>query len=144
MAKRQTFKKTIAGKDVIVIGDFTKFSTYVSGFTLVTGAAAENIWFTRGAYSARQYPGDTSPVSRSGSTVKRLKAQAKRTGALPGKSFWLEQTLGTAPNVIHNVNQFTLVGRVIDMHAAVVGGALGLMTFRTPSGRGYEIADATP
>jgi hypothetical protein len=144
MAKRELFKKTVAGKDVLVIGDKAKFDTYCSGFTLVTGAAATNITFSRAGSSARQYPGDSSPTSRSGATVVRLKAEAKRTGALPGKTFWMEQTVGTAPDRVTNVNQFTLIGRVMDMHAAVVAGAQGTVTFRTPSGRGYEIADATP
>lgn len=142
--KRDVFKKVVGGKDVLIIGDKAKFDTYVSGFTAVTGAAATNVSITRSGSSAKQYPGDSSPISRSGGSVVRLKAEAKRTGALPGKSFWLEQTTGTAPNVVRNVNQFTLVGRVVDLHAACVGGAQGNITFRTPNGRGYEIADITP
>jgi hypothetical protein len=142
--KRDVFKKTVGGKDVLIIGDKAKFDTYVSGFTAVTGAEATNVTLTRSGTSAKQYPGDASPITRSGGSVTRLKAEAKRTGALPGKSFWLEQTTGTAPNVIRNANQFTLVGRFVDLHAATVTGATGPITLRSPNGRGYEIADATP
>jgi hypothetical protein len=142
--KRDVFKKTVGGKDVLIIGDKAKFDTYVGGFTAVTGAAATNITVSRSGSSAKQYPGDTSPITRSGGSVTRLKAEAKRTGALPGKSFWLEQTIGTGPGAVRNANQFTLVGRVVDLHAACVTGATGPITFRTPNGRGYEIADATP
>jgi hypothetical protein len=142
--KRDVFKKTVAGKDVLIIGNKLKFDTYVTGFTAVTAAGASNTQHARAGSSAKQYPGDTSPISRSESTVERLKAEPKRTGALPGKSFWLEQTIGEAPNEIRNVNQFTLVGRVIDLHSAVAAGAQGELTLRTPSGRGYVIADSAP
>lgn len=141
---RDVFKKTVAGKDVLIIGNKAKFDAYVTGFTAVTGSAASNTSHARAGGSAKQYPGDTSPITRAGSTVERLKAEPKRTGALPGKSFWLEKTTGTPPNLVRIVNQFTLVGRVIDLHAACVSGAQGTITLRTPSGRGFEIADATP
>jgi hypothetical protein len=142
--KRDVFKKTVGGKDVLIIGDKAKFDTYVNGFTAVTGAAATNITLSREGTSAKQYPGDPSPIGRSGGEVVRLKAEAKRTGALPGRAFWLEQTTGTAPNVVRKANQFTLVGRFVDLHAAAVTGATGPITLRSPNGRGYEIADATP
>lgn len=142
--KRDVFKKTVAGKDVLIIGNKTKFDAFVTGFTLVTASGASVTTHSRAGTSAKQYPGDTSPISRSGSTVERLKAEARRTGALPGKSFWLEERIQTDSEVVTIASQFTLVGRVVDLHAACVAGAIGAFTLRTPSGRGYDIADPTP
>lgn len=74
------------------------------------------------AYSRRSYPGDATPVNVSGSTREFLVDPSRKSGnGLPGVSFILENLVPSqedpAVKVVDERRQFTLKGRVIDLHA---------------------------
>jgi len=90
-----------------------------------------------GASTRRQYPGDTSTISVSGSTREFLKDPSRSTGsALPGKSFVLAERTA---NGIGERRQFTFKGRIIDLHAFLRAEAGKDMWFYSNTGAKYKI-----
>lgn len=129
---------------VVVYGDPTKMAAFCSGFTVEAAQSAANIQVTRGGGNVRQYPGDPTTFSRSGSTAVRLVGGVGMTATLPGRPFTMEVTTGTSPNTVTDVVQMTLVGPFIKLHSKMVSGAVKSFVLRSPGGRPYPIADPTP
>lgn len=144
MAARTVMEKTISGRKVTVFGDKTKFSALVGGFTDAVAANPTVISYSRSGGSYRQYPGDTSPISRGGATVDALKLPPEYKRVLPGRPFWLETSTGTGASKVTTVRQFTFTGTFLDLRAAISAGANANLVLRSPGGRGLDIADATP
>jgi hypothetical protein len=144
MATRSVLEKTISGRKVVVYGNKEKFEALVSGFTVAAAVAPTVITYTRSGHSARQYPGDTSPVGRGESSPSRLQGTPSRKGVLPGRPFWLETSTGTGNEKETTVRQFTFTGTFLDLRAAVVAGAKGNFVLRSPGGEPWDIDDATP
>jgi hypothetical protein len=144
MAVRSVLEKTVNGNVVRVFGDKAKFEALVGGFTDAVAAAPTVISYSRSGGSYRQYPGDTSPISRGGASVDALKLPPEYKRVLPGRPFWLETSTGTGAQKVTTVRQFTFTGTFLDLRAAISAGATGNLVLRSPGGRGIDIADATP
>jgi hypothetical protein len=144
MAVRSVLEKTVSGRKVTVFGNKAKFEALVSGFTDAVAAAPSVISYSRSGGSYRQYPGDTSPISRGGATVDALKLPPEYKRVLPGRPFQLETSTGTGAAKVTTVRQFTFTGTFLDLRAAISAGATGNLVLRSPGGRGIDIVDATP
>jgi len=144
MAVRSALSKTVSGELVRVFGDKAKFEALVGGFTDIALAPDSTISYTRSGGSFRQYPGDSSPISRGGASVQRLKSPPDYSRVLPGRPFWLETSVGSGAAKVTTVRQFTFTGTFRDLKAAVTAGAVAALVLRSPGGKSYPIADATP
>lgn len=144
MAKRQKLISGSGDNQVVVYGDLTKLSEFVSGFTAAADQGATNSQNNRRGGTVRQYPGDTSPFTRSSANVETLKAPTAIPRTLPGKSFTVEVTTGIGPLKKTDVTQFTFTGPFSKLHAKFVSGAAKALVLRSPGGKPYLIADPTP
>lgn len=100
-----------------------------------TGATDKQVTF--GASTARQYPGDPTPVSRSGGVRTFIHDPGRRSGnALPGKKFWLVSDAGLPGE---ERRQFTFQGNLTDLHAWLTGHAKMQIDLYGPSGARYTI-----
>lgn len=144
MAQRAILEKTVGGELIRVFGDKAKFTALVSGFTDLVPEEPSVINYQRSGTSARQYPGDSTPISRGGATVEVLKPIPSYRSTLPGRPFWLETSTGTGASKVTTVRQFTFTGTFRNLRAAIEAGALGDMIVRSPGGKAWPIVDATP
>ena len=88
------------------------------------------------AHTRRQYPGDTSTINVSASSREWMFDPGRTSGnALPGESFILTDGVET--------RQFTVQGRIMDLHAWLVGDASMNLVLKTARGASYAIADST-
>jgi hypothetical protein len=144
MVQRTILENTTDGELELLFGHKAKYTAPVSGFTDLVPAAASVINYQRGGASARQYPGDSTPISRGGATVEVLKPIPSYRSTLPGRPFWLETSTGSGSSKVTTVRQFTFTGTFRTLRAAVAAGALGDLVLRSPGGKAWPIVDATP
>jgi hypothetical protein len=144
MASRQKLISGTGDTAVTVYGDPVKLAAVCGGFTPAADQPISNQQFNRSGFSARQYPGDTTPISRGAAQVERVKAPTGIGNILPGRPFTVEVTTGTGPSKVVDVTQFTFTGPFKNLHAKFVSSATKALVLRSPGGKPYLIADPTP
>ena len=101
---------------------------------------ATNVQVAADGGTRRQYPGDLTPINFAASTREVLKDPSRKSGnALPGKPFVLYERKedGTGEK-----RQFTLKGRVLDLHAFLSAEAAFDLYLFTNTGARYSIPEA--
>lgn len=109
---------------------------------VIAGVTNEQVG--RAGSTRRQYPGDPTPVTVSGSTAEYLRDPSRKSGAaLPGRSIRLVGDPGM-PGEESRI--FTLKGRWVDFHAWLRANAKMLIYAYNSSGARYTIpaAGTTP
>lgn len=97
-----------------------------------------NVQVTVSGGSRRQYPGDSTTISVSGSTREFLKDPTRSSGtALPGKPFMLVERGVEGGG---ERRQFTYKGRFIDLHTFVRAEASKNLFLYNNSGARYTVA----
>lgn len=87
------------------------------------------------ATTRRQYPGDDTTISVSGSTKEFVVDPSRKSGnALPGKSFVLKERGG-----LEELRRFTYKGRMIDLHAFLSANTAKMVYLYGNSGARYTI-----
>jgi len=136
-----------AGKDTFIYGDPDELDLFFKAESLdVQGdldAAIRSVAVK--GFSRRQYPGDSSRVSRGSSNRRYAIAEDYSRVALPGRPFWCEYVL-TAPGVKPRkmrVRQFTVQGAFTPIRVHRSTWAARSLVVRSPSGRGWS-AGSTP
>lgn len=108
----------------------------------VSAAGVTNKQASVSAHTRRQYPGDPTPSNVGASAREFIYDPGARNGsALPGKNFWLVADAGLPGE---ERRQFTYQGRMVDLHAFLVGQAKMQLELYGPTGKHYRIAAATP
>lgn len=133
-----------AGRKEIVFYGYAENINYFLKTPLVPDAAAgaSTAQATVKAHSRRQYPGDPTPIGVSGSAREYLVDPSRKTGiALPGYPITVVADMGM-PN--EERRQWTVVGRIVDIHAFLVGQAAMQVDLYSPRGTRYTIPATTP
>jgi hypothetical protein len=137
-------KVTGPGGDLVVwASDVPALRTFFPGSTPITATPAPPKDVSYGGGSYRQYPGDNTPVSRSGGSRQVYPERWLSNGTTPGTVFWCETTTtGPDGKPKKKRKQFTYQGAFGDLKAAARAGTLSSWVLRNGSGAAYPIAPA--
>ena len=128
-------KHTIAGKDLVIIGETANINYFVK--TEVTPDSSTGVVNKSGqkkAHTRRRYSGDPTPSNVESHPYQYMVDPGRiDLQTLPGKPFILDD--GTEKR------QFTYVGNVTDLHAWLIGDAKAELKLYT-TGAPYVIAAA--
>lgn len=130
--------------DVVIWGDTDKLQEFLPSAVPDVMGAGVVVNFTRSGSSVRQYPGDTSPYSRSGGPVSRFSEPGLANKATPGKRFWCEVVEGAGPLRTRTVRQFTYVGSWSALRDAMRSNAAKSYTLRNASGQKASVTSVGP
>jgi hypothetical protein len=128
---------------VIWASDVPALKTFFPGATPLTSPPGSSGTVAVKGHTRRQYPGDTTPVSRAGGDRKTYPERWLANNTTPGTVFWCETTTtGTDGKPKTKRKQFTYQGNFGDLKALARTVVVSAYVMRNASGSKYRIAPA--
>jgi hypothetical protein len=120
----KAFTQSVGNRAFTIFGEAANLDYFFNNLgTADSTVIAEDRSATFAGSSARRFPGDPNPISRSGGTRHYLYDNTRRSGrGLPGRTVTIRQ-VKLEPGDTVEVRSFSVKGRWIDFHAWMTANA---------------------